>query len=203
MSKINVQEGNMKRFGLLWLCIILLLGSSQALAQTDTVVMKAPPGISEIVTGGTAFYPDAHGNVAVPVVYVQACQSVGFRFYDQYILQQALAGDLVFVVSPGELTTAHGSAANRTVTVTLQDAAGETHTWFNDVVASGVSIAKSSSAGTATIASTTLTFVAGVATVAITEGGTWAAADTDTLTVAPETLFGGTVYGPTSTETMN
>jgi len=39
--------------------------------------------------------------------------------------------------------------------------------------------------------------------VAITEGGTWAAADTDTLTVAPETLFGGTVYGPTSTETMN
>ena len=165
--------------------------------------MKAPAGITSITIGGVAYTPDGFGHVTVPVTQQAVFQNAGFGLYAPYMVNQAQNGSLVLVISPATVTTAHGSAGNRTVTVTLEDKAGETHTWFNDTVASGVSIAKSSSAGTATIGSTTLTFSSGVASVTITEGGTWAAADTDTLTVAPQTLFGFTVSGGTSVETMN
>ena len=73
-----------------------------------------------------------------------------------------------------------------------------------DVLALGttVAVAKSSEAGTVSIPSTTLTFVAGVASVEITEGGAWAEADTNTLTVAAATILGYTVAQKTSVETM-
>ena len=118
------------------------------------------------------------------------------------LMAKAMSGDLVFVISPATKSTAHASAASRTVTVTLKDAAGDTHTWFNAAITTGVSIAKTSSAGTATIASTTLTFVAGVASVVITIGGTWAGADHDDLTIANATILGYTVAGGTSVETF-
>ena len=114
----------------------------------------------------------------------------------------AMSGDMQFVVSPVTLNTAHGSAATRTVTITLKDAAGDVHTWFNKAITAGVSIGHNGASGTATIASTVLTFVNGVATVVITIGGTWAAVDNDTLTIAAATIMGYTVPQVTSVETF-
>ena len=114
----------------------------------------------------------------------------------------AMSGNMVFVATPATLSTAHAAAATRTVTISLKNAAGDVHTWFNKAITAGVAIAKSSVAGTATIVSTTLTFVNGVASVVITEGGTWAGTDTNTLTVAAAVILGYTVASVTSVETM-
>jgi hypothetical protein len=178
--------------------------TSPAAAQSNSIIMKAPAGLTSYTDNtGAKVYPDALGHVTISADQLAAYEKAGFERLDYVQTKNALSGNLVFVVSPATLTTAHASAANRTVTVTLQNAAGETHTWYNRAVSSGVSIAVSSSAGTASIASTTLNFVYGVATVAITEGGTFAGADTDTLTIAAETIGGYTVASKTSVETFN
>ena len=116
---------------------------------------------------------------------------------------EAMSGDLLFSISPATKSTPHASAASRTVTITLVDAAGDVCTWFNKAITAGVAIGHSSSAGTATIASTVLTFVNGVATVVITLGGTWAGADSDTLTIAAAVIMGYTVPQVTSVETFS
>lgn len=121
---------------------------------------------------------------------------------DAALRAKALSGDLVFVVTPATKSTAHGSAANRTVAIALKTAAGEIHTWFNAALVAGVAVAKSSETGTVSIPSTTLTFVAGLASVEITEGGAWAEADTNTLTIAAATILGYAVAQKTSVETM-
>ncbi len=113
-----------------------------------------------------------------------------------------MSGDMLFSVSPATKSTPHASAASRTVVISLVDAAGDVHTWFNKAITAGVSIGHNGGSGTATIASTVLTFVNGVATVVITIGGTWAGADTDTLTIAAATIMGYTVAGVTSVETF-
>ena len=115
---------------------------------------------------------------------------------------EAMSGDMVFVVTPATLSTAYGAAATRTVAIALKNAAGDVHTWFNKAITTGVSIGKSSTNGTATIPSTTLTFVSGLVSVVITEGGTWLAVETNTLTVAAATILGYTVASKTSVETM-
>ena len=114
----------------------------------------------------------------------------------------AMSGDMLFSISPATKSTPHASAASRTVTISLVDTAGDVHTWFNKAITAGVSIGHSSSAGTATIGSTILTFVNGVATVVITIGGTWAGADTNTLTIAAAVIMGYTVPQVTSVETF-
>lgn len=116
----------------------------------------------------------------------------------------AMSGDMLLSISPATKSTPHTSSAwTRTVTISLVDAAGDVHTWFNKAVATGVSIADTSTAGTATIPSTTLTFVNGVATVVISgDAQTWAAVETDTLTIANATIMGYTVTGGTSVETF-
>lgn len=121
------------------------------------------------------------------------------------IRDKAMAGDMVFVVSPATVTTAAlATAWTRTVRVELQTAAGEVHEWFDKAIATGVSIADTSTAGTATIPSTTLTFVNGVATVVVSgDAQAWLAAETDTLTVAQATILGYTVASKTSVETFS
>ena len=114
----------------------------------------------------------------------------------------AMSGDMLFSISPATKSTPHASAATRTVTITLVDAAGDVCTWFNKAITAGVAIGHSGASGTATIASTVLTFVNGVATVVITIGGTWAGADSDTLTIAAATIMGYTVPQVTSVETF-
>lgn len=117
----------------------------------------------------------------------------------------AMAGNLVFVVTPVTVTSATRSTAwARTVTVMLKNSAGDVHTWFNKEIITGVSIADTSSAGTATIPSTTLTFVNGVATVVVSGSAhSWANTETDTLTVAQATILGYTVASKTSVETFS
>jgi hypothetical protein len=120
------------------------------------------------------------------------------------VRDKAMAGDMVFVVSPATVTTAAlATAWTRTVVVELKTAAGEVHEWFDKAIATGVSIADTSTAGTATIASTTLTFVNGKATVVISgDAQAWLAAETDTLTIAAATIMGYTVASKTSVETF-
>lgn len=119
-------------------------------------------------------------------------------------LASAMAGDLVFVVSPATLVSKPTSSAwTRTVTITLQNAAGYVHKWFNKAIATGVSIADTSTSGTASIPSTTLTFIEGVATVVISgDAQAWLNAETDTLTIAAATILGYTVASKTSVETF-
>jgi hypothetical protein len=120
------------------------------------------------------------------------------------IMAKGLSGDLVFKCTPATVTPVPVSAAwTRTVVVTLETAAGEVHKWFNKAIATGVSIADTSTAGTATIPSTTLTFIDGKATVVITGSAhAWLNSEIDTLTVAQATILGYTVASKTSVETF-
>lgn len=117
---------------------------------------------------------------------------------------KAMAGDLIFVVTPATLTSAPITGAwTRTVVVELKTASGEVHEWFNKAITTGVSIGDTSTAGTATIPSTTLTFVNGRASVVVTGSAhAWLNAETDTLTVAQATILGYTVASKTSVETF-
>lgn len=117
---------------------------------------------------------------------------------------KALSGDILFVVDPATVTPVPTSSAwTRTVTVTLETAAGEIHEWFNKAITSGVSIADTSTAGTATIPSTTLTFTNGKATVVVSgDEADWLDTETDTLTVAEATILGYTIASKTSVETF-
>lgn len=117
---------------------------------------------------------------------------------------KAAAGDLVWVLTPATKSTAATSAAwTRKVLVQLKTAAGEVHEWFNKAITTGVSIADTSSAGTASITSTTLTIVNGQAEITVSgTAAAWNAAETDTLTVAAATIMGYTVASKTSVETF-
>ena len=121
------------------------------------------------------------------------------------LMNDALCGDLAFSVSPATLASSATSEAwTRTVTISLVNAAGDVQKWFNKAITTGVSIADTSSAGTATIPSTTLTFVEGVATVVVSgDEAAWLAEETDTLTVAQATIAGYTVAAKTSVETFS
>lgn len=117
---------------------------------------------------------------------------------------KALSGDIVWVVTPATVAPAPTAAAwTRSVHIELQSADGNVHTWFNDAITSGVSIADTSTAGTATIPATTLTIVNGKADVVVTgDEAAWLDTETDTLTVAEATILGYTVAAKTSVETF-
>jgi hypothetical protein len=89
------------------------------------------------------------------------------------------------------------------VTIELQNANGDVHSWFTKNIASGCSVGDTSSAGTASIPDTTLRFVNGRATKVVTgSNSAWLEGDTDTLTVAQATILGATVASKTSVETV-
>lgn len=120
------------------------------------------------------------------------------------MLAKAMAGDLIFTVTPATTTRVAGTyAINRAAEVALTDALGNIHTWFNKVVTSACSVGDTSTAGTAAIATTTLTFVNGVATKTVTSASAaWVTAETNTFTVANMTCMGYTVATKTSVETI-
>lgn len=118
-------------------------------------------------------------------------------------MASAMAGDIIAVVFPATKSTAHASAASRTVYVELQDSKGLRHSWCNKTIDTIVTAAKSSSGGTVTVADDAITFENGVATIPVTIGGTWVAADTNTITIAQMTILGATVAAKTSVETMS
>jgi hypothetical protein len=160
---------------------------NRADSETGTVEVEASR-LTEYLAAGFSLIPSGMASLLL----------------DLWVLQKAMSGDLVFEVSPATVAPAPTAAAwTRTVTVTLKTSTGEVHTWFDGVLASGVSIADTSNAGTATIPSTTLTFVNGVATVVVSGGAAaWLAAETDTLTVEEATILGYTVAEATSVETF-
>jgi hypothetical protein len=130
---------------------------------------------------------------------------VGSSFEDRYLMQRAMCGDMVFSITPATVAGVAGTgkaASSRTVTIELKTADGEVHHWFNKAIANGVSIADTTTPA-ATIPSTTLTFVKGVATVVITlPEGDYVADQTNTLTVAQATVLGYTIAQKTSVQTF-
>ena len=195
---------------LMAVCMALVFGVSQAMCSS--VILKAPTGVSAFHSkDGTLVRPDTLGHITITVPPATPGASTltdysnaGFLNYEQYMMKAALNGDMVVSISPA--TASHAATVStgwtRTVTVTLKNAAGETHTWFNYAYATGCSIADTSSPGTASIPSTTLTFVNGVATVVITGDAQSWTSTTDTLTVNSLTILGYTITGGTSVETF-
>ena len=102
------------------------------------------------------------------------------------MLSEALNGDFELVVTPATLGTTNTAAAfTRLVEITAENAAGEIHEWFNETIATAVTIADTSTAGTATIPSTTIVFEKGrVAVVISHDAAAWDAAETTTFTVS-------------------
>ena len=120
------------------------------------------------------------------------------------IRDKALAGDIVMVISPETVAPVPTSSAwTRNVLITIESTAGEIHEWLNASYTTTLSIADTSTAGTASIVSTTLTIVNGQATVVVSgDAQDWLDTETDTLTVANITVLGVTVTGGTSVETF-
>lgn len=89
----------------------------------------------------------------------------------------------------------------REVTIELVDSDGNRQTWFNRKIA--VAITKNTSGdGTAKVSDATPALVKGIGTVTVTLIGTWADNDTNTLSVAQDTILGYTVSSVTSVETI-
>lgn len=117
---------------------------------------------------------------------------------------KAMAGDMVWVLTPSTVTPAPTSSAwTRDVLVELQSADGKLHDWFTKSIANGNSIADTSTAGTASIASTTLSIVNGKAVVTVSgDEADWLDTETDTYTVAEAIILGYTIAAKTSVETF-
>jgi hypothetical protein len=122
-------------------------------------------------------------------------------YLNQYA--KALSNASVLVVSPATLGSSaavvNGGGFTRNVAIELQDVDGTLHDWFDGTFT--VAIADTST-GTATIPSTTATFINGRVVITITYTGTWAAADTCTLTITGGTKLGYTVSNKTSVDTL-
>jgi hypothetical protein len=120
------------------------------------------------------------------------------------LMAKAMAGDMVLSILPATVTPLPTAAAwTRTVTIQLKTAAGEVHRWLDKAFATTLSIANTSTAGTATIASTTLTLTKGEARIVVSgDAAAWLNAETDTLTVGNLSILGYTITGGTSVETF-
>lgn len=120
------------------------------------------------------------------------------------LVEKAMSGDIVFSILPATVAPVPTSAAwTRTVMIEVLTAAGEVHTWLNQAYTTTLSIADGSTAGTASIVSTTLTLVNGQADIVVSgDAADWLNTETDTLTVGNITVMGYTVTGGTSVETF-
>jgi len=120
------------------------------------------------------------------------------------IFGKGASADMSLSITPATTTRPATAAAwTRRVTVRLVTAAGEVHSWFNGSFVTTASIANTSVAGTATIPSTTLSFVDGVANIIVSgDAAAWLNGETNTLTIGNITVLGTTVTGGTSVETI-
>ena len=111
--------------------------------------------------------------------------------------QEAMAGDMIYAASPAAVTTTPAVAtagSDRTVKVSLTNANGDVHEWYNATVTSSVTIADTSSAGTASVDTTTATYVNGVASFVVsTDAAAWLATETNTLAIAMKDIMGYTI----------
>jgi hypothetical protein len=131
-------------------------------------------------------------------------KSLGEQNVEREMFVKALNNDISMSISPATVAPEPTAAAwTRSVQVKIVDSAGNTHTWVNSAYTTTVSIADTSTAGTASIASTTLTLVNGVANITVSgDEADWLDTETDTLTIGNITLAGITVTGGTSVETF-
>jgi len=135
--------------------------------------------------------------------------------YFEYMRQveKALSGDIALVLTPAtpgssaaKVATAVAGAAEkfiRTVEFAVKDAAGNVHTWFNGDITIGIAETTagdgvSAIAGSATV----VNLVEGVGNIDIEYTGTWAAADTCTLTTTQRDIAGVTIAAKTSKDTL-
>jgi len=118
--------------------------------------------------------------------------------------EEAMQGDIVMTITPATATPSPTSAAwTRDVVVTIENAAGDTHDWLNGAYTTTVSVGNTSTAGTASITSTTLTLVNGTATIEVSgDAAAWLNTETDTLTIGNLSIMGYTVTGGTSVDTF-
>ena len=80
------------------------------------------------------------------------------------VRDKAMSGDIVMSISPTTVNRAPTAVAfTRNVQISIETAAGLVHDWLNDTFTTTASIGDTSSAGTASIDSTTLTIVNGQA----------------------------------------
>lgn len=127
-------------------------------------------------------------------------------------MADANSGDIVLAATPATLGSSAAAVAaaiagddekfTRTVTVTLKNTEGTLNRWFTGTFA--IAVAKSSTGGTVAIAdsATTVSLVRGTGTVVLEYTGTWAEADTTTLTVTGGTVNGVTLGDKTSVDTL-
>ena len=118
------------------------------------------------------------------------------------VKDSALSGDIVFRVDPATVAPAPTAAAwTRTVQVYVENAVGDLHEWLSKTIT--ISIADTSTAGTASIVSTDLVIEGGRGTVVVSgDEADWLNTETDTLTIAEATILGYTVAAKTSVETF-
>jgi len=119
-------------------------------------------------------------------------------------MANGLNGDLLLRITPATNTKAATAAAwTEKIKVELVDSDGRVHTWFNKTLTSKVTVADTSTAGTASVGSANLVFVNGEATVTLSgNAAAWLAGDTATVTIANLTVNGSTVTGGTSVLTI-
>jgi len=126
-------------------------------------------------------------------------------------LVSMVSGDMIITPSPATLGSSAaavnaaigGAGFTRTVVVTLKNTADKTLYPYNGTLP--VSVAEVTAGdGTSNLAGVTeITFVSGVSSVEITYIGTWANADTQTLTIGnTSTILGYSVADATSVDTL-
>lgn len=120
-------------------------------------------------------------------------------------IQAALVGGITLDISPATANqAATASGWTQDTVISLQDSDNNVLEFFDGVsFATTLSIADTSTAGTASIDSTTLTLTKGKATITVTgDAASWIATEDATLTVANITIAGFTVTGGTFVVTI-
>ena len=126
---------------------------------------------------------------------------------------KAVAGNMIIEVTP---STIGSSAADilaaivgenlkytRDIKLKLIAIDGSTHDWYNGAM--NIAVTETTAGdGTSTIADnqTTVTFINGEATVTVEYIGTWAEADTQTLTITGGNILGYAITNKTSIDTL-
>lgn len=135
------------------------------------------------------------------------------EFYDYMTrIEEAMAADMVLACSPATLgssaakiatAVAAGEKYEVEVTVTLKNAAGDLHEWFNADLAAAV-VAATEGTGTAAIkgGATKVELRKGTGKLTIEYDAVWAAADTSTLTITGGTFVGKATGNKTSIDTV-
>lgn len=115
-----------------------------------------------------------------------------------------MLGDITMEISPATIDkAATADAWKRSVNIELKDSNGNLHGWLSSTFAGVVSIADTSIAGTASIASADLVVDKGRATVEVDgDAADWLAAETDTLTIGDLTVMDSVVSGGASVQTF-